>query len=433
LLNLIEYLKIRYQHIILKRLYLIILAIVSSYYLTVFLFSINFPISDDFALIDFINHYIKTNNLLEKIALFFAQHNEHKIATTKLLFFSYYKLVGPLNFKYLCLIGNLSILGLYLILAKQARDVFITNNLILLVIACLLFQYGSAESMLSAMASISNYSVLLFALLTMDLLKSEKADCFITAIICAVLASFSQGNGLVVFIIAAMYLLSQKRYRIFSIWILIAAVVFYFYFKGYKTSTHQPDPLLFINNLWKILIFMFAFMGSAFGVGGSNYPLLTKVFLVPTVAIGLFVFIVTVFFFYMRKYKDGNILIWINLFIIFTSFLTATSRIDFGLSQALVSRYHINSSLIIISTIILLYQQFTLQKPLKISWPQFSLKYLTTFSMLYLLMTFPLIFFFSYKIYRPARDQEIIFPVKAKAVEILEKAEVNGVYFMNKK
>jgi hypothetical protein len=48
-------------------------------------------------------------------------------------------------------------------------------------------------------------------------------------------------------------------------------------------------------------------------------------------------------------------------------------------------------------------------------------------------MTFPLIFFFSYKIYRPARDQEIIFPVKAKAVEILEKAEVNGVYFMNKK
>jgi hypothetical protein len=403
-------------------------AIICIYFLTIPLFTVNFPISDDFALLDFLNKFIQADNFKEEIQLIFKQHNEHRIVTVKLVFLIYHKLFGSINFIHLAFFGNLAILGIYFALIRQIPEGTDPNKRLALIVACLLFQYGSAESMIWAMASIQNYSALFFTILTMALLKRDILVYFILAMSSAVLATFTQGNGIIILIIGGFYILSQKRYHHFTIWIFVTIAAVYFYFIGYQAPVNHSDPFQFYTQIGNIILFMLAFLGSAFGLGGSNYPLLSNFFLVPTVGIGLWVCLTTLFLSYQKKYQDGNILIWINLFIILTSFTAAVSRVNFGLSQALVSRYHVNSSIIIASTILLCHQYVNFQTIIKSAISNYRSKLLMILFVLYTIFTFPMIYYFSYKIYEPIKNGGILFPIKENAMDILKQARLNGIY-----
>lgn len=407
--------------------------LIAIYYTVVLSFSVNFPISDDFALIEFINEFISTNGFYQKLMLFWNQHNEHRIVTTKIVFLAYYEIFGTLNFTHLCLIGNLAILAIYVLLWQQLYNDM--NNkatpLLMIFITCMLFQYGSGESMIWAMASISNYYVLFFTLLSLAFLKENKGPHFILAVIFAVLSSCTQGNGLAALIAGALYLFSQKRYRLFMYWLLTTLVVFFFYFSNYTTPTHHSDPLYFYSQILKITLFTFAFIGSAFGMGASHYPVLTKIFLLLSILIGLYLSIITLYFIYRKKYKDGNIFIWFNIFIMITAFLTAVSRINFGLTQAMASRYHINSSLMVISTTIIIIESLEWKNTdFKVS--HVPLRILVFSLLFYTAITFPIVFYISNKTYEPAKRGEIVSPIRSKAVEILKKADTTGVFKASK-
>lgn len=403
--------------------------LIAFYYTVVFSFSSNFPISDDFALIEFLNEYSSTNGFCQKLMLFCNQHNEHRIATTKIVFLSYYKIFGTLNFTHLCLIGNLAILAIYFLLLQQLHNDTNTKTPFLLILftTCMLFQYGSGESMIWAMASISNYYVLFFTLLSLVFLKKNKVPHFALAAIFAVLSSCTQGNGLAALIVGALYLFSQKRYYFFICWLLTTLVVFFFYFSNYTTPGHHSDPLYFFSHIGKIILFMFAFLGSAFGIGSSHHPILTNFFLLPSLLTGLCMSMITLYFIFSKTYKDGNIFIWFNIFIMITAFLTAVTRINFGLSQAMISRYHINSSLMAISTVIIIFESLK-WKHIDFKISRFPFKILILSFVLYIVVTFPIVFYFSNTMYGPAKRGEIIFPTKSKAVEILKKADDTGVF-----
>lgn len=403
-------------------------AIICIYFLTIPLFTVNFPISDDFSLLDFLNKFIQADNFREEIQLIFKQHNEHRIVTVKLVFLIYYKLFGTINFIHLAFFGNSAILGIYFALIRQIPVGTDPNRRLALIVACLLFQYGSAESMIWAMASIQNYSALFFTILTMVWLKKDILVYFILAMLFAVLATFTQGNGIIILIIGSLYIFSQKRYHYLTIWIFVTIVAVYFYFNGYQAPVNHSDPFQFYTQIGRISLFMLAFLGSAFGLGGSSYPLLTNFFLVPTVVIGLWVCLTTLFFFYQKKYRDGNILIWVNLFIILTSFTTAVSRVNFGLSQALVSRYHVNSGVVIASTILLCHQYVNFQATTKGAILKYCSKLLMILFLSYTIFTFPMIYYFSFKIYEPIKNGGIIFPIKEEAMDILKQARSNGIY-----
>ncbi len=403
---------------------LLIASIIIVYYSVVVIFTENFPISDDFVLVGFLNNFIGLNSFSEKMTLLFKLHNEHRIFLTRVIFLLYYKLFGTLNFTYLCLIGNLAIAGMFYVIIKQLPSELRKNSSIVVIITCMLFQYGSSESMLWAMASISNYYVLFFALLTMNFIAKNSVTNFVLALLFAVLATFTQGNGIVILVIGNLYLLSQRRYRYLCLWMFITGIVCFAYFYGYQSPQHHSDPFAFFANAGKAVIFMLAFIGSAFGVGGSHYQVLTTIFLVPTIAIGIFVCATTLWLFYKKRYQDGNIFIWINLFIILTAFLTALSRLNFGLSQALVPKYHINSNLILISTFLMILQSFSL-KEFKLNK---HLKTISLFCVVYVILSFPMVCYFSFIAYGPVREGGIIYPVKSQAVKILKDAEANGVF-----
>ncbi len=409
------------------RLLWLIAAVIGFYYAIVILFSRNFPISDDFALIDFVTNIATSSDLTKSIELLYAQHNEHRITTTKLIYLLDYWLFDGLNFRRLILIGNLFHLGTFYIFIKHAPRKFDTRCYFVIFVACMLFQFSSAESMLWSMAAVSNYLVLMLAIFTLSLLSNDSLRHYFLAILVSLLAVFTQGNGILIPFIAVTYLIGQKRYRDSLVMVVIAIMVVFFYFVEYQVPVTHSNPLDALHYLGKILVFAVSFTGSAFGVGGSHYPVLTSLSLIPTLTIGALIWIFTGYGFYKKMYSDGNIFIWFNIFVILTAIITAMSRINFGLSQSMVSRYHIYSNLAIISTAMLVMQQllvkqysnYVLDRICKIS---------MFFSIAYLVATFVFVPYFYLVIYSPIHSGGIIFPDKYSAIMILDRAKKSGVF-----
>jgi hypothetical protein len=405
----------------------IITAIIGLYYTIVIIFSYNFPISDDFALLEFVTNTVTSSDLTRNLRLLYIQHNEHIIITTKLIYLLDYWLFDELNFNRLILIGNIFHLGTFYIFIKHSPKNFKQQHYLFIFSACMIFQFGSAESMLWSMAAISNYLVIMLALLTLSLLSTDDFIHYILAILMCVLAVFTQGNGILIPFIATLYLISQKRYRDSCIMTIIGLLIVFIYFKDYLVPDAHSNPLDALHNLGKILIFALSFTGSAFGVGGSHYPALTTLSLIPTLAIGSLIWAITGYGFYKKIHFDDNIFIWFNIFVILTSIITAMTRINFGLSQSMVSRYHIYSNLAIISTVMLVLQLLPI-KQYKDHALERNFKFLAIFSAAYLVATFVLVPYFYFIIYSQIRHGGIIHPDKAQAEIILDNASRSGVF-----
>lgn len=103
------------------------------------------------------------------------------------------------------------------------------------------------------------------------------------------------------------------------------------------------------------------------------------------------------------------------------------TRINFGLSQSMVSRYHIYSNLAIISTVMLVLQLLPI-KQYKDYVLERNFKFLAIFSAAYLVATFVLVPYFYFIIYSQIRHGGIIHPDKAQAEIILDNASRSGVF-----
>lgn len=405
----------------------VIASVICFYYTIIIFFSYNFPISDDFSLVNFVTNIVTSPDQNKSLSLLFAQHNEHRIITTKLIYLLDYWIFNGLNFRHLILIGNLFHLGTFYIFIKHEPKEFDQRCYLVIFTACMIFQFGSAESMFWSMAAISNYLVLMLALLTLSLLSKEIFLYFVLAAISIILAVFTQGNGILLPLIATIYLVTLKRYRDSLIMAVIAIVVIFIYFLEYQVPPTHSNPLSAIHDPWKILIFAISFTGSAFGVGGSHYPGLTHLSLVTTLTTGTIIWAITCYGFYKAIYSDGNIFICFNLFVILTAILTALSRINFGLSQSMVSRYHIYSNLATVSTLALVLRLLPIE--------QYSMyvlnrifKMLAAFSIVYLAITLVFVYYFNFIVYAPIRYGGIIFPNRDQALIILDRAKSSGVF-----
>jgi hypothetical protein len=404
-----------------------IAAVICVYYTIVFISSYNYPIADDFYLVDFVTNITTSSDLTKSLALLYAQHNEHRIITTKLIFLLDYWSFGKLNFRHLIMIGNLFHLATFYIFIKHSPRQFDQRSYFAIFMACMIFQFGSAESMLWSMAAISNYLVLTLALFTLSLLSKDSLRYFALAIVFSILAVFTQGNGILIPFIAVIYLLSQKRYLNSLIMAVIAIMAVLAYFSDYQVPLQHANPLNSIHDIGKLLVFAVSFTGSAFGVGGSHYPVLTDLSLIPTLIVGGLIWCVTGYGFYKKTYYDGNIFIWFNLFIIISAIITGLSRLNFGLSLSMVSRYHINSNLALISTVVLALQLFPIKQYSKHALDH-VFKMLAIFSAAYVVATLAFVAYFYFVVYVQIHSNGIIFPDKNQAIMILDRAKSNGVF-----
>jgi len=303
----------------------------------------NIPFLDDYdVILHFILKYQNADSFWTSLSLFFEQHNEHRIAFGKLITLLVYHIWGQLDLRLLTFLGNLGLIGCLLVLYKmisiEQRDKF----LYFVPISLLLFQFQYVETILWAMAALSNIFVLFFALLSLHMLNTEGRLNFLVAFLLAVLASFTQGMGIFTFAAAALLLVVKKNVRRFVVWLFLSGMVLGLYFVNYQKPPENPGITIFVAPLSTFKYFV-TFLGSSF-----PFPFFA----------GLF-FIAFFLFMTWKGYFKKNSAVYCGLVLIFLAAAAAAlTRSNLGVEQAISSRYRIVSVLMPIFTYIFLVENY---------------------------------------------------------------------------
>ena len=329
--------------------YFIILIPVIIFYGIFYKYSVNIPINDDYAILDFLNKIISTDSVYEKIKLIFAQHNEHRIVYDRIWALISYKLSQQVNFNILALIGNLSLIPIFIIFAKKTQE--LNKNLIYLIpISVLIFNITFYENMTFAMATLSNLTVFVFSLLSIHFFtKIDLSNKNLTlAITFFVFATLTQGSGLFLIPIGLIILLYKKDRKKLLIFTVFSLIVVALYFYGYNKPPSSPSLLTTLLDFKiKTILFVFAFLGNAF-----DYNLIFTKELEDSVGIttilGFLFFLIYLNTIKTKYYKKNLFNFTVISLIILTGFITGVTRSQLGLDTAASSRYRINGIILII-------------------------------------------------------------------------------------
>lgn len=163
----------------------------------------------------------------------FAINNEHRMLTSRLMFAASYWLTGTVNFHVIGAIGNLFLVGACAILVCAVAG-WQRRIRLGVVLAFLLFQLEHFENFLWSGASIDHFQVITLAVGALAAVARGSARALALGAVLAVLATFTLAHGTLVWPIAALLLVQQRRWNHVTAWIactILAAAAFLYGFE----------------------------------------------------------------------------------------------------------------------------------------------------------------------------------------------------------
>ena len=333
--------------------YLFLLPIFCYFYVLI-TYWYNFPFYDDYNVeLKFLLDYQSASTFFEKLKIIFAQHNEHRVATIRLLTLLDFNLRGHLNFLDLILIGNLSLVVVVWVLTTQ-NPLPTTHNsrpttkdsrlktLYPLLITILIFSFQSWDNQFWALASVQNFGIYALVTLAIHFLVRHKLLFYL---LFSLLAIATSGSGIVIIPVVLGFLILEKRWKELVISSVVLGLSLSLYFYQFQPSKQGISILnrILDGQIFEIIAFFFGFLGSNF-----YHPSVS--FLAPVVG---FVGFVWVIYLTNRKYYNSNPTIYLILiFLIITAGLAALGRSEKGIESAFPSRYRISSSIFIATCLI---------------------------------------------------------------------------------
>ncbi len=301
-------------------------------------FSVNFPFQDDTCLLDFIATIKDDGTFVNFIKQLFRIDNDHSPVIPRLVSLANFFISGSLNFKAYIIIVNINIFILLVFLYLQFKKLNIPIYYFLPV-PIILLQPQSWQISLWALNGLQHSLVIVFMLLAMELLHKTKRYFSYLAMLVALIATFTHGNGFLVFPVSAFILLLQKKIKDFLLWILVISGFLYFYIRGRHLGGRGFDIITTIKSF-------FAILGTNADVFEINEPLLSIIFGLIAFAIISLVFAKTLWKSYITKNKDEYPLIkllYLFCFIILTAIVIALFRSQGGV--VIASRFAIYASM----------------------------------------------------------------------------------------
>ena len=165
-------------------------------------------------------------------------------------------------------------------------------------------------------------------------------------IVGALVATFSLGQGLLMWPVGLAVLLLRRRP--WRAWAEASVLTTLIYFQGYKDPAHHPDKLLFLERPVEFLEYVCLYLGRSFGLEKAT-GIFAGALLILTFLVGSA---------YVLKHRDDTDLVdraafWLGAgaYSLGAAIITAISRLGFGLDQAASSRYAGMSALFGIATL----------------------------------------------------------------------------------
>lgn len=169
-------------------------------------FSFHFPVQDDVTLIEFIHAKEVGSDLFNQL---FRVDNDHAIVIPRVITWVNQILHGSVNFKQLILWSALTLIGCFYLLFSQFHKLKITLPYFIPV-GFLLFQPQFFEVSNWAITGLQHINIALFVCLSLIALVKNQVK---SALLWSILAGFTFGNGIVLFVVIAAYFIFSKRFK----------------------------------------------------------------------------------------------------------------------------------------------------------------------------------------------------------------------------
>lgn len=339
--------------------YICLLLPPSLYALTIGLLHKGLPAFDDYIVQLEIAHIVTVESFWEKIKIIFAQLNEHRIAYTRIWFLiDYFTGAKSLSYSKLIFIGNLPLIGIWLLVLWWMKRVG-SSNWAILCIGWYLFQFQFFENSLWAMASLQNITIHFLYLLLFTLLASPDKTAWKFSFLVAVVTCYTSGNGFFVLGIGMLSFVFQKRWRHLAYWLGFTVLLSALYFFGYEStrtySTFEGAPAPLKDKLFGFA----AFLGQVCAV----HPKITSPEFIITcgfIISGLAVLLVSAGIIKLWKIFVRNselkkehyfllVLIQVAVFVLFSAAILSHTRIEqCDYQAAIISRYQLYPTMLII-------------------------------------------------------------------------------------
>ncbi|WP_234735227.1 hypothetical protein [Tellurirhabdus bombi] len=351
------------------------LLIVAFYYLLI-TYSQNIPAADDFhATLQFLLDYeYRSAYPYAKIDLLLAQHNEHRIAISRLLALFLFKLTGHIDLPIMLYIQQFFLLGLaVLLLLIFQKKLFGLSAWIYVLPVVLLFNPASYDSYLMIAGGSQSYPALFFMVLALFLL--DKASETLVpwpwlglAVLAASLATYSFGCGLTVWIGGGFLLFYQRCWKSLAVWSAAAVLFIGLYFFNYSRPITSESPLLLlVEHPFMLIKCLLVYPGTPFLVSLSA-PWMTKLLVCVCFGIGVVSWIYVAYLFFTGCGRRSPLLFSLLVTSLCVGAMLALSRSNHGLSGMFTSRYRIISSLTPICMFAILVEQQIIWRRQQIRW-----------------------------------------------------------------
>ena len=334
-----------------------------------FLFSVNAPWLDDFEVGPMtLKNWLATEDLTRRFDLIWAPNNEHRVVILKLLVLFNYYVLGQFNIQWMIWESHLYLIPLFYfvfqILPKENRWIRMAS----LIFIYLSFQYTLSSYWM--IAAVQHNSVIGFGLISTYLLAKNKY--FFVAVLCTLLASLSNSDGLFFIPIGAVLLFLQYRWKEFCIWLIVLiGLIFLFFLKYPSMNYHAFAFQFFVENPLKSFFGFFIFLGGFMDFfKEQSIP-------IRLYTTGLFGFgMVLIWAKYLYEFGKGTLSTKINLwkkgtlvsskdlfilscilFCLTNALMISVLRAVFGDYVYLIGNYRIYAALAILFTILLAFQK----------------------------------------------------------------------------
>jgi hypothetical protein len=300
------------------------------------------PVIDDYEhIFAFALNFHRAGTLAGKLGLIFTTQVgpyklifDHALVGLQLLVF------GRLNFPVLIFLGNLTPLGIFAVLWRNAELGPRRRLILLLPVSLLLFGLNYAETLDWAISGLQQPMVILFSLAAIHFLVKAEASGWDLVWACGmgVLASTTYANGMIVWPLGLVFLLVQRQgVKRLAAWGVAFAAMLVVYLYRY-----QPDAATAHGAIAKKAVFFVMFCGGA--LENMHHRPLPYVSLAIG-AVGLAVFVHAV----RTRYDRRNaFFFYATAWVLLTGVVVANARTAMGLELSLSSRYKIYCDLLLI-------------------------------------------------------------------------------------
>lgn len=236
----------------------LLIAPVIYFFLTLDALILNIPLTDDYNLLETIYKFKNESNFISAIKILFEQVNQHRFAFERIIMLIMVFFTGTVNIKFQIMLGNLFMLGilyLFFLTFKKER----ISWFYFIPVPYVLFNLVYYENAFWGIAALQNTPLIFFAFLSSYGVSRQDKNSWTLGALAALITTFVSGSGLLTWIVGAIILTLQKRYKLLAYWLVIAVGVFLFYFlfdyyfitaEGEKVWKHPIFNTIFLLGFW---------------------------------------------------------------------------------------------------------------------------------------------------------------------------------------